>query len=120
MIKNIDNTIEHLHDYNILLESREIFLNPKNIDSETDIELAIGFIKNLRLLESINKNPILIHHYNAGGYWAAGFAIYDAIKASECYITMIGYGEIMSAGLLILQAADLRLASKNCQLMMLE
>ena len=45
---------------------------------------AVEFIKNLLMLESLNSNPIIIHQYNIGGDQNAGFAIYDAIKASKC------------------------------------
>src|SRR5688500_1712718 len=100
MIKDVEKTLEQLHNYSILPDKRELFLNPKDCNSETDIELAISFIKNLRFLESINEEPILIHQYNAGGEWAAGFAIYDIIKSSPCHITMVGHGEVMSAAIL--------------------
>lgn len=115
MIKEPYNTLEHLHSYSVLIDSREIFLNPKDADNQTDILLATSFIKNLRLLESINKNDIIIHQYNAGGELPAAFAIFDAIKDSACHISMIAHGEVMSCGLLILQAADIRLAMKNCE-----
>lgn len=120
MIKDKDYLVERLHDYSILLETREIFLNPSDSDSETDIALAITFIKNLRLLESINKNNIIIHQYNAGGQWQSAFAIYDAIRDSDCHITIVGHGEVQSAGVLILQAADCRLVMPHCEIMLHE
>lgn len=120
MIKDIDQTRQNITELSVITETREIFLHPKSSDDETDIALAMQFIKTLRLLENINKNNIIIHHYNHGGRWSAGIAIYDAIKASDCFIIMVCHGECQSAGMLILQAADLRLVYPHCELMIHE
>lgn len=110
--------LQEIHDYNISVKTRELFLNPCDANSQTDILLASNFIKNLRYLENIDsKQNITIHQYNAGGEWQAAFAIYDAILNAQCHVTIIGHGEVQSAGVLILQSADLRLIMPHCEIM---
>ena len=56
------------------------------------------------MLESLNDDPIIVHQYNIGGDQNAGFAIYDAIKASKCKFLFICYGSASSMGSIIPQA----------------
>jgi ATP-dependent protease ClpP protease subunit len=54
---------------------------------------------------------------NPGGEWYHGMAIYDAIKESPCHCTIKVYGQVMSMGAVILQAADARILMPNTRMM---
>tara|TARA_R100001163_G_scaffold9802_1_gene9366 strand:+ start:473 stop:1132 length:660 start_codon:yes stop_codon:yes gene_type:complete len=99
---HIYSALSNWHDYGILSQTREIFL--ESGDEGIGVKHAVEFIKNLAMLESLNTNPIIIHQYNIGGDQNAGFAIYDAIKASKCKFLFICYGSASSMGSIVPQA----------------
>lgn len=108
------DVVKDVHDYNLDLKSRTIYLNnyPSVVDDSNagvDHKMASNFIKNIRILDSMNKSPIFIHMHSIGGSLFDGMAIYDAIRACESYVTMIVYGQAESTSSIILQAADLRI-----------
>lgn len=107
-----ENEMFNIHDYNINIGAREIYLY-----DEIDCESSMKFLKNLNILESISKKPIVIHQYSTGGEWSAGMVIYDAIKNSDCSFLFITHGCAASMGSVIPQSVygkGLRLSSKNC------
>jgi len=71
----------------------------------------------MTFLNQLSTKPITIHMNNLGGDWYHGMAIYDAIKTSKAYITMVVWGSAMSMGSIILQAADERFMAPNSILM---
>jgi ATP-dependent protease ClpP protease subunit len=73
-----------------------------------EYRMASQLIKNLRFLAIQSEDPILIHMKTCGGYWEEGMAIYDAIKACPCYVTILSYTHARSMSSIILQAADWR------------
>jgi|TARA_B100001778_G_scaffold314532_1_gene299871 ATP-dependent protease ClpP protease subunit len=99
---HIYSALSNWHDYGILSQTREIFL--ESGEDGIGSKQAIEFIKNLTMLESLNSNPIIVHQYNIGGDQNAGFAIYDAIKASKCKFLFVCYGSASSMGSIIPQA----------------
>ena len=112
--------IEETHLYNILLDTREIFLHSCfDVEEEggTDFRMANMFLKNLRLLESNGNGPITIHQHNFGGSVDCGFLIYDIISNSSCHIIIIMHGTACSMGSIIPQAADTRVIMPNCSFM---
>jgi len=117
MRKATQSQIETFHEFNILLDTREIFLHGQDTeDSGTDHRMAAGFIKNLRILERSNE-PIIIHQHNIGGSWDSGMAIYDAIKYSPCRFIFICYGIAASMGSIIPQSVldkGYRVSMPNC------
>lgn len=108
--------VDYAHDFDVDIEKRDIYLfgREENYadDSEqepgVDYRMANRFIKNLRILSSINADPILIHMKTCGGDWVEGMAIYQAIKACPNYVTILNYTWARSMSSLILQAADWR------------
>ena len=98
----IYSALSNWHDYGLLSQTREIFL--ESGDDGLGAKHSVEFIKNLLMLESLNSNPIIIHQYNIGGDQNAGFAIYDAIRASKCKFLFICYGSASSMGSIIPQA----------------
>lgn len=115
-INDLDR-LDTAHSYNILINSREIFLHGNDIeDSGVDHRMAMNFIKNLRILENSNE-IITIHQYSIGGDWSSGMAIYDAIKNSTCSFIFICHGVAASMGSIIPQAVlnkGYRVTQKNC------
>jgi ATP-dependent protease ClpP protease subunit len=113
---NNDNELYQLHNYNIDIKNREIFLH-SFIDSEdeqgVDYRSAINFEKNIRYLNSISIEPILVHMHLPGGVWGDCMGIYDTIKLSKSKIIILAYGSVESASSVILQAADLRILLPN-------
>lgn len=115
------DVIEELHNHNILVETREIFIHGEPdadfADGGTDFRMATKFVKNMRILESISNDPIIIHQHNLGGWWDCGMMMYDTIKLSQCYIIFVIHGSACSMGSIVPQAADVRLMMPNAQYM---
>lgn len=117
-----------LHELGIDPFAREIYLTGEPEQAElarTDSQyepgveyvMASRFIKNLRSLELDSSDPILIHMKTCGGSWMEGMAIYDAILACPCVVTILNYTHARSMSSLILQAADSRMMMPNSEFM---
>jgi ATP-dependent Clp protease protease subunit len=118
----LESVIQDIHENGVNYLTRDIYLHGNyksndDDDSYVDWKMAFQFIKNLHFLESISKDPILIHLLSAGGCWNSGMAILNSIQFSKCYITMICYGHAESMAAVILQGADLRLMMPDSFLM---
>lgn len=115
--------IDTLHHHDIHVPTRTIFLRRSDyIDGESsdpgvDHLFSSKFLKNLHLLESISSDPITIILSTPGGDCYQGAAVYDAIRSSLCYVTIVVRGECCSMGSYILQAADKRLMAEHSILM---
>ena len=118
---DILDAIEIYHRFSIFPQAR--IINLTSDISEDGEEMGVGhsmsdpFLKNLAILESISKDPITVIHNTEGGDTFQGIAIYDAIKASKCHITIKVMGTCMSMGTIILQAADERVLAPNAAVM---
>jgi hypothetical protein len=114
---SIDAELQNLHNHNIDTKNREIFLHSYLVDSETDpgvdYKSAVVFEKNLRYLNSISSDPILIHMHIPGGDWEDCMAIYDSIRYSKSKTIMLAYGKVQSASSVILQAPSVRVLMPN-------
>ncbi len=114
--------VDRFHDYGIYIPSRTIFMGSEEYDIEggesgTDGKMAERAIKNLAILEAMNKEPITIIANNCGGDEFHGFAIFDAIKLCKSHVTMKVFGHAMSMGSIILQAADERIMAPTSRQM---
>lgn len=132
-IKNLDVEDSYfylccLHELGIDPLSRELYLvgEPEQAElarSDSQYEpgveyvMASRFIKNLRTLELDSTDPILIHMKTCGGSWMEGMAIYDAIAACPCVVTILNYTHARSMSSLILQAADHRVMMPHSEFM---
>ena len=116
------DTISDVHAYGLDVKSREIFLHGYvgNTDEDPGVEyrMATNFYKNIRMLDSISKDPIIIHMFSEGGEWDAGMAIFDAISLCQSYVTIVAYGQASSMSSIILQAADRRVMTPNAHFML--
>lgn len=118
---NNNDILQDIHSYGASLNCREIFLH-NYFDQEenpgVEYRMASIFIKNLRILEQKSSAPVRIHMNSIGGNWSDGMAIYDAIRMSQCYITIVAYGQAESMSSIILQAADERVITANSYFML--
>lgn len=120
-ISDLQN-ISGIHDINLDIKNREIFLHSyTGCDGEepgVDYRSAVNLQKNLRILESINHTPILIHMHLPGGYWSDCLGIYDTIKQCQSKTIILAYAKVESSSSIILQAADLRVLMPNCHVLL--
>jgi ATP-dependent protease ClpP protease subunit len=111
-----NNTLQDIHTYNIDPINREIYLHSHISDSEeggVDYRSAIVFEKNLRYLNLLSLDPILVHMHLPGGDWQDCLGIYDAIKASKSKVIIVASAKVESSSTILLQAADLRILTSN-------
>lgn len=115
------DSLSDVQSYGIDVKNREIYLHGyiANTDEDpgVDYKMAATFYKNIRLLDSVSTNPIIIHMHSIGGSWNDGMAIFDAISLSRSYVTVITYGQAESMSSVILQAADKRVMMPNAYFM---
>lgn len=112
-----DLELSSLHSYNIDTKNREVFLHSyiseSDTDPGTDYRSAIIFEKNLRYLNLLSNDPILIHMHMCGGDWEDCMAIYDSIKSSRSKTIMLAYGKVQSASSIVFQAPNHRVLMPN-------
>lgn len=92
------------------IERRKIYLF-----GEIDDDAAFSVIQGLSLMDPTKGVEILLS--SPGGNEGSGFSIYDAIMAFPGHVTITGYGYVMSMGVPILQAADLRILTPSTDVM---
>jgi len=114
---NLELELFNIHNYNISISNREIYLHSYIDGGEeeggVDFRSATIFEKNIRYLNSISIEPILVHMHLPGGVWGDCMGIYDTIKLSRSKIIILAYGSVESASSVILQAGDLRILMPN-------
>ena len=94
------------------LSSRRI-----HVDMEVSETMATIVIRSLLKMSENSNKPISIHLSTYGGEAYSCLAIYDAIQACPCPITIYASGKIMSAGFIIFLAANKRVAAPNTTFM---
>jgi ATP-dependent Clp protease protease subunit len=117
-----DRFLQDWFQNGVLIPERFIYLEAdpetENPMEEVSPSMLSKFIKSITILEVLNdKAPIFIIINTPGGSMYDGLGIYDRIRESPCPVIAFGYGAIMSAGSLIMQAADLRQVSPNSTIM---
>lgn len=106
--------VDKLFDYSVHVQQRLLYMG-----DEVDELMAEMFLKGMALLEAAKPDgDIRIIMNNIGGDEYHGLGIYDAIDTSKCHITITAYGHAMSMGSWILQAADDRVLTPNCTVML--
>jgi ATP-dependent Clp protease protease subunit len=104
---NFDILIEHDLD----IRARIIY-----VQGGIDEEVSAKFIKLLKYLDK-TAGDIEIVLNSGGGCVTSGLAMHDAIKWCNNPVTVKAYGSVMSIASVILQAADTRIMSKYCRMM---
>jgi len=116
-----ENDISHIHNFNIDILNREIYLHSYIEGLEeggVDYRSAIIFEKNLRYLDLISNDPIIIHMHLPGGDWQDCLAIYDTIKNTKSKTIIVAYAKVESSSGVLLQAANLRILMPNTNFLM--
>ena len=113
--------IEFFQDYGLLTEKRIVYLSSMTFDGDEEggVEFVSGsvLIKNLLYLDSLCDSPIKIIINTPGGSWSHGMAIFDMIKSLRSPVEMLGIGQVMSMGTIILQAGVKRYLTPNTTFM---
>lgn len=119
---SLEQKLLNIHDYGIDIENREIYLHSYVADSEDsdygiEHRAAVRFEKNVRYLNLISSEPILVHMHIPGGDWEDCLSIFDTILSSKANIGILAYTKVASASSVILQAAKLRILMPNCHVL---
>ena len=118
----LEPDLQCIHTYGIDIPNREIYLHSYMSDNEdepgVDYRSAIVFEKNLRYLNLMSLEPILVHMHLPGGDWQDCLGIFDNIKASKSKVIIVAYAKVESSSSVLLQAADLRILSPNTNFLM--
>jgi ATP-dependent protease ClpP protease subunit len=116
-MNSIDAYVHEVHNYNIDIKNREVYLHSYMSESDdeggVDFRSAIVFAKNIRLLNIMSSEPILVHMHIPGGVWEDGLGIYDTIKYSKAKVSILAYAKVESASSIIFQAAHKRVLMPN-------
>lgn len=117
---NPDQDLHDIHNIGISAKTREVYLH-SSFDSEeesgVEFRSAIIFSKNIRYLNQISDEPILVHMHLPGGIWEDCMAIYDTIVTSKAKIYMLAYGKVESASSIIFQAPSYRILMPNTHML---
>lgn len=116
----IEFTLQSIHQYGIDIANREIYLHPDLSDTEgvgVDFRSATNLEKNLRYLNTLSLDPILVHMHLPGGEWQDCLGMYDAIKASKAKVIILAYARAESCSGVLLQSANLRILMPNTHLL---
>lgn len=117
---NIHNILSDIHNYNIDVENREIYLHShlaEENEGGVDYRSAVVLAKNLRYLNLLSLDPILIHMHIPGGSWSDCLAMFDAVQMSKARVGVLAYGMAESCSGVLLQAPDLRILMPNTHVM---
>ncbi len=115
----IEQLISDIHNYNINHHTRELYLHA-HFDSDGDYvdhKMSVTFVKNINLLDSQNNKNILVHMQTNGGSWGDGMSIFDSVRFIKSPVTILAYSQASSMSGIILQAADKRIMTQDCELM---
>jgi len=117
----VEFTLNSIHQYNIDINNREIYLHSYFSDSEeeggVDYRSAVALEKNIRYLNTLSLEPILIHMHLPGGEWQDCLGMFDTIKLSKAKIIILAYSKAESCSGIFLQSANLRILMPNTNLL---
>ena len=111
MTKKIDEVTRWL-DEGINLKTREIDLS-EDVDSDS---IATVW-RAVKQMVAMSNDPITLYISTYGGDIYHAFKLYDLLRSLPCLIITKGSGPIMSAGLLLLVAGDVRDITPNSRIM---
>lgn len=110
-----------IHNLCIDIKNREIYLHSYISESDeeggVDYRSSVIFEKNLRYLDNLSSDPILVHMHLPGGDWQDCLGMFDAIKYAKSKIAMLAYAKAESSSSFLFQAADLRILMPNTNMM---
>lgn len=107
-----ENAFDTLNRLGFDLDKRIVF-----VDGDIDDDFGDWFRKLIWVMEQKSNEDITVWLNTPGGSVYSMYQFYDTILASPCKFTVIGHGQICSAGVLMLACAHKRLVTENCVLM---
>ena len=111
MSDKLADLIRLFHDHGVYIPTKTIRLT-----GDVDLDMFDSVLCNLHSLDS-KTGDITIKLMTDGGCVASARGIYDLIKGCKNRVRIICYGEVSSAGTIILQAADHRVMATNSKIM---
>lgn len=130
----IRDDIDKWYDCDIDAQTRTLYMGSvdgvddptsgERYETGTDYQMAEKLIKGLHILDnkdltgSRKEREITIIMNNLGGCEYHGLGMFDAIQCCRSYVTIKVFGQAMSMGSWILQAADERLVAPNATIML--
>lgn len=106
-----------LADLTALQSGLHLSTNHLFLEGEVSHGMSSHLARALHIM-SLGRRDITLYLTTLGGSRTASMGMYDLLRACKSHITIIGCGDVSSAGILILQGADERLLMPNCRLMM--
>lgn len=116
IVENLD-TEKHESDINWITLGVDLKSRRIDLTMEVSEVMSAIVIRSLLKMSELNHEPIEIYLSTYGGDAYAGFAIYDAIRACPCDVSIFVSGKVMSAGVIVFLAGDIRIASVNTRFM---
>lgn len=122
MTLSLEQKLVNIHHYGLDVENREVYLHShisetEDTESGVDYRSAIVFEKNIRYLNCISNDPILVHMHMPGGVWEDCLSIFDTIKLSQSNIGILAYTKVESASSVIFQSAKQRILMPNAYIL---
>jgi len=116
-----DSDINDIHNFNLDPKNREIYLHSYISENEeesgVDWRCSVMFEKNIRYLNTLSADTILVHMHLPGGAWQDCLGMYDTIKYSKSKIIILSYAKVESSSSVLLQAAHLRILMPNTNML---
>jgi ATP-dependent Clp protease protease subunit len=103
---------QHIDNMSVNVVEREIYVN-----GQIDEDFGPWFTAIMSYLNMRSEAPITIWLNTPGGEEVSMFCFHDLVRASKSHVTIIGTGEICSAGVLMLACGHKRLVTESCVLM---
>ncbi len=101
--------IKEEFDVNLtLLGNRQLFLFDDINDSS-----AVGTVKKMYALDTVNQNPIMLYINSGGGSASAGLSIMNAMRTIDSPIVTVISGEVCSMGTYIAMAGNKRVCYED-------
>lgn len=113
---NTESELHNIHNFGLDLKNREVYLH-SYIDGEeesgVDYRSAVLFEKNIRYLNTLSHDPILVHMHMPGGYWQDCLGMYDTVRFSKSKIAILAYAKVESSSSVLFQSPSLRILMPN-------
>ena len=100
-IKNslTDIDLNNIHTFNLDINNREVYLHSYIGETEeepgVDYRCSIIFEKNIRYLNLLSIEPILVHMHLPGGSWGDCLAMYDTILILQQNLLVASYYKLV-------------------------
>jgi ATP-dependent Clp protease protease subunit len=107
--------LDLLFAYGLDTVRRRVYLHyPIEVGEKAGTGVIEHVVKGINHLDRAGTGHIELWICTPGGEVSEMFALYDVIRACETEIWTVGFGEVCSAGALLLVAGDRRFATENC------